>query len=167
MHCYWNYVWTISGDVSLIVTLDNVVLPEGAVLLFRQTKAIASLIAQEQAFVDLVSLATADQHFAGNMAFSLWEEGSYCYQGFEFYREQAGIHLFSDGNWGLSDLSDLRLDDLSDMQSYWQRSQDLLISSDYWSGREARAANEVIINQKQAFAFGALIADAQNPAPAA
>jgi hypothetical protein len=57
--------------VSLIVTLDNVVLPEGAVLLFRQTKAIASLIAQEQAFVDLVSLATADQHFAGNMAFNL------------------------------------------------------------------------------------------------
>jgi hypothetical protein len=57
--------------VLLIVTLDNVVLPEGAVLLFRKTKAIASLFAQEQAFVDLVNLAIADQHFAGNMAFSL------------------------------------------------------------------------------------------------
>ena len=57
--------------MSLIVTLDNVVLPEGAVLLFRKTKAIASLFAQEQAFVDLVNLAIADQHFAGNMAFNL------------------------------------------------------------------------------------------------
>mgnify|MGYP006971425036 CR=1 FL=1 len=153
----------MNGEVIIIASLDNdFVLPEGAVWLFSKTKSIASLLVRQQELVDMVNLCISDQLFAGEMASTLWGEGTSCYEAFQFYQESAGINPFIHCSGALGSLSDMQLDSLRDMHACWEQSQDLFSSSNYWRNLETEAANAVMVNQRQAVVVGAIIADARH-----